>query len=184
VKIAMWSVLVMATGCGGAPPAAAPGGAGAAAAARPVLLGEMQKLAFYVGDWDCKATVFATEADPASTFEARVEVRPDAGGGVVLVRMIGPGDNRSAEIKGYDTVAKKWFHLWTVRSGEWGSLRSDGWDGDRLIATDDQPDGARARRTVFTRLSDHRYSHREEADTGQGFQPVWEKVCEKTGPGT
>jgi hypothetical protein len=32
---------------------------------------------------------------------------------------------------------------------------------------------------VFTKLSDTRYSHRDEVDEGAGWRGVWEKVCDK-----
>jgi len=179
VKIAWVFALALWCGCGGTPAAARPVPP-PAARRRPTLVGEMQKLSFYVGDWSCQGTIFATATDPQETFTARVEVRPDAGGAVVAVHMIGPGDSRSAEVKGYDPATRTWFHFWATRDGGRGSLSSDGWEGQRLVAYDDATARPRRRRTVFSKLAENRFSHREEAESETGFRPVWEKVCEKS----
>jgi hypothetical protein len=147
------------------------------AATPPVVLpGEMQKLAFYVGDWKCQGTTFAAADSPEDRWEATVHVRPEVGGAWLSVHMVGPGDNQTAELKGYDPEKQRWSHLWTSHTGAWGSTSSTGWEGDHMISYDDaQP----THRAVFTKLSDTRYSHRDEADEGAGFQGVWEKVCDK-----
>ena len=158
---------MMVVGCGA--PRAAP--------ARPVpLTGELQKLSWYVGDWACKGTQFATKEDKETTWDATVSVRGDAGGGVVAIHMLGPADNSTAEIKGYDPETKRWYHFWTARDGTHGSLTATAWEGDKLIAIDDADP---KRRTVMTRLGPDRYSHGEEEDAGEGFKPVWEKVCSR-----
>ncbi len=138
------------------------------------LAGEMAKLSWYVGDWTCEGTQFATPSEPESKWKAEVHVEPDAGGGVVAVHMIGPGDNSTAELKGYDPTSKRWYHLWTARDGSHGSVSAAGWEGEKLVAVDDADP---KHRTVMTKLGADRYSHRDEADDGGGFKPVWEKVC-------
>lgn len=146
----------------------------AAAPTTPALAPALQPLAFYVGDWSCQGRVFATDAAPESTWTAAVHVRPDAGGGVLSVHMVGPGANRTAELKGVDPELGTWFHVWTSGDGGWGSL-SGGWTGDALIAIDDRDV---AHRTVFTKLSADQYSHRDEREDPTGaWKPVWEKVC-------
>ncbi len=160
--------LMMVVGCRA--PRAAPANA-------VPLTGELQKLSWYVGDWACKGTQFATKEDKASTWDAIVHVRGDAGGGVVAIHMLGPVDNSTAEIKGYDPVTRRWYHFWTARDGTHGSMTASEWEGETLVAIDD----ADARhRTVMTRSGADRYSHRDEQDEGEGFKPVWEKVCSRT----
>lgn len=155
--------LVLAASCAGH----------AAGSATPPLAPALQPLAFYVGDWSCQGRMFATATTPESTWAAAVHVRPDAGGGVLSVHMVGPGSNRSAELKGIDPEKGTWFHVWASGDGGWGSL-SGTWTGDALIAIDDRDV---AHRTVFTRLSNDKYSHRDERETDGVWEPVWEKTC-------
>jgi hypothetical protein len=148
---------------------------------QPALRGPMQMLSFYVGDWSCTGKQFATPDSKEETWTARVQVRPEVGGGAVSVHMIGPDSNLTAELKGYDTAKKKWFHLWVNHEGAWGSFSSAAFDGDRMVSVNDDPATGGKERAVFSKLGETRYSHRVEADQGNGFQPVWEKVCNKTG---
>ncbi|MEJ7729530.1 MAG: hypothetical protein WKG00_09960 [Polyangiaceae bacterium] len=150
---------------------------------QPALRGPMQMLAFYVGDWSCTGKQFGTPDSKEETWTARIEVRPEVGGGAVSVHMFGPASNLTAELKGYDTAKKKWFHLWMDREGAWGSFSSPGFDGARMISVNDDPATGGKERAVFSKLSETRYSHRVEVDEGNGFKPVWEKVCNKTGDG-
>ena len=176
MKCASLIVLIGLSSCAGAGVAPTP------ETARPSrLVGPVQKLAFYVGNWSCQGKEFATPTTKEENWTARIEVRPEAGGGAVAVHMFGPGDNLTAEIKGYNTKKNRWFHIWMSRDGSWGSTSSDGFDGDRMISVDDDPASGGKKRTIFTKLGETRYSHREEADDGSGFHGVWEKVCEKAG---
>jgi hypothetical protein len=140
------------------------------------LAGELTKLAWYVGDWSCEGTQFATKDEPESKWKAEVHVRGDAGGGVAAIHMIGPGDNSTAEIKGYDPTTKRWYHVWSARDGSHGTLTATGWEGESMTAVDDADP---KHRTVMTKLGADRYSHRDEQDAGEGFKPVWEKVCSR-----
>ncbi len=139
----------------------------------PPLVGEMARLQFYVGDWACTGH---QPGDPSADWTALVHVRPETGGSSVAVQMVGPGDNLSAELKGRDAATGAWFHVWTTRDGAHGSLTSPGWDGDALVSIDDAD---AHHRTIFTRVSDTRYTHRDEVDAGAGWQVQWEKTCAK-----
>jgi hypothetical protein len=140
------------------------------------LVGEMQKLAWYVGDWSCEGTQFASKDGPEEKWKAEVHVRGDAAGGVAAIHMLGPGDNSTAEIKGYDPQTKRWYHVWTTRDGSHGTLSASAWEGESLTAVDDADP---KHRTVMTRLGPDKYSHRDEQDAGEGFKPTWEKVCSR-----
>lgn len=161
-------LVLLLVGCGA--PKAAP-----VAPATP-LVGEMQKLQWYVGDWACEGTVFGSKDAPESKWQATVNVRGDAAGGVVAIHMLGPGDNSTAEIKGYDNETKRWYHFWSTRDGQHGSMTATGWEGEKLVAVDDKDPKIR---TVMTKLGADKYSHGEEAMEGEAWKPTWTKVCSR-----
>src|SRR5690349_1992024 len=67
------------------------------------LKAPLDSLQFYVGSWQCSGTSFAGKDQPKDeTWQARVEVEPELDGMSLHVQMIGPGENRTEEHKGYD----------------------------------------------------------------------------------
>lgn len=141
--------------------------------------GEMARLDFYVGDWDCKGTTLANTQSPAQEWSARIGVRKEAGGKWLSVRMDGPGDNHSFEFKGYDQNEKRWVHAWASSGGSSGTYVASGWEGDRMVFMPEPGDPSKKERAIFTKINDRQYSHRVEIDQGHGYAPVWQKVCSK-----
>lgn len=155
-----------------AKPAAAPAVSAQSVAAPSVpLVGELARLQFYVGDWACTG-----QQNGGIPWQAEVHVRSDAGGHLLAVHMVGPGDNLTSEIKGRNDQTGAWFHLWADHTGAWGSATAQFWDGDSLTSIDDV---SPKHRTIFTKLSDTKYTHRDEQDMGAGWELDWEKTCEK-----
>jgi hypothetical protein len=135
----------------------------------------MDSLAFYVGSWQCSGTSFATAEQPKEEhWQARVEVAPELGGHWLSVQMIGPGDNRTVEHKGYDPEHRRWTHVAMLADGTWSWLASPGWDGNHMVFTPQPDDDTRA---TFTKLGDRAYSHAVSKRSGE---KQWEKVCKKS----
>ena len=147
----------------------------------PALKAPLDTLAFYVGSWQCKGTSFVTAEQPAEeTWDARVEVTPELDGTSLFVQMFGPGDNRTAEHKGYDAETKTWHHVAVGNSGFWAAMISPGWDGSRMVfAPAGGIEDARERAT-FAKHSDREYSHAVSRVTDHGDEKVWEKICTKS----
>jgi hypothetical protein len=143
----------------------------------PALKPPVDSLAFYVGNWQCKGTYFATADEPEKKWEATMKVEPELDGSWLSVQMTGPGENRTIEHKGYDPTAKKWMHIVVVRNGGWGTLSSPGWTGSQMTFTPDDP--ADKTRGTFTKLSETSYSHAEVRITDKGEVKDWEKICTK-----
>jgi len=148
---------------------------GAPVATKP-LASPLDSLAFYVGNWDCKGTEFATKDTPEKHWTAKVVVAPELDTWL-SVKMIGPDDNRTVEHKGYDPATKTWHHLGVSNGGGWGTMTSKGWDGQRMVFAPDNP--ADHSVTTFTRLGEREYSH----GVSEGNVKIWEKVCSKTSRG-
>jgi hypothetical protein len=147
--------------------------------ARPhvALAPELAQMAFYVGSWSCKGTTFATATDPEEHWDATVEVAPEVDGSWLSVVMKGPGDNITAEHKGYDRDKKQFVHLGVSPAGSWFVLTSPGWDASHMSFR--STDAADPDVTTFTKLSDTQYSHAVATATDHGPVPVWQKVCSK-----
>jgi hypothetical protein len=135
------------------------------------LQSDLEPLVFYLGDWSCVGH------DPKfGDWKADVHARSIAEGHLVSVSMIGPEANLTAEIKGRNQQSGQWFHVWVDRDGARGSFTAEHWDGDSLTSIDDVDP---RHRTIFTKLSDTKYTHRDERDVGSGWELQWEKTCEK-----
>jgi hypothetical protein len=151
------------------------------APAPPTLRPPLDTLAFYVGKWECKGTDFVTADQPTrETWDARLEVEPELDGTSLHVTMIGPGDSRTAEHKGYDAATKTWHHVAVANSGFWAALVSPGWVGDHMVFTPATSGADANERTTFTKLSEREYSHAVSRATDHGEEKVWEKVCRKS----
>ena len=136
----------------------------------PPIAPALETLAFYVGTWNCKGTSF----EKNERWEAQVIVTPELDGSWLSVKMIGPGENRTVEHKGWDPATKKWVHIAVASEGWWGTLRSDGWVGAQMrFIPDDKADDTLA---TFTKLDERRYSH----GVTRGDEKLWEKVCTKS----
>ena len=120
--IAAASLVVLAACAGPAAQRPAP----RAPAPAPALQPPLDSLAFYVGHWECKGTVFATADAPETHWDARVDVTPELDGRWLSVVMTGPDANHTAEHKGYDPVDKRWHHLGVGNDGTWVVMSSPG----------------------------------------------------------
>jgi hypothetical protein len=146
-----------------------------AATAPPAhLVSPLDSLAFYVGEWTCDGTQFATKDAPEQHWKAKMHVTPALDGTWLSVEMLGPGMNRTAEHKGYDPTAKQWIHVAVGTEGSWGVYRSAGWSGAQMVFTPD--DKADHTVSTFTRIDERHYSHAVATETGEH---VWQKVCTK-----
>ena len=143
----------------------------------PTLRAPLDSLSFYVGKWQCKGTDFVTAAQP--TWDARIEVEPELDGTSLFVQMIGPGDSRTAEHKGYDPTTKTWHHVAVANSGFWAAMVSPGWVGDHMVFTP-AGGGDPSERATFTKHGEREYSHAVSRVTDHGEERVWEKVCRKS----
>jgi hypothetical protein len=150
-----------------------------ASAARPVVLAPpMSSLSFYVGSWQCDGTSFATQGQAKEEhWKARMEVAPELDGKWLSVQMIGPKQNRTAEHKGFDPVARRWVHVAVGNDGSWVTMSSPGWTGSHMVWT---PDASQEKyHATFTKLGEDRYAHLVVADTDHGEEKIWQKVCTK-----
>ena len=153
----------------------------ASGAPRPTLRAPLDTLAFYVGNWQCTGKSFVAPDQPVEeTWSARVEVEPELEGTSLHVKMIGPGDNRTEEHKGYDPATKTWHHVAVANSGFWGALVSPGWVGDHMVFSPAGGGDDPRERATFTKRNDREYSHAVSRVTDEGEQAVWEKVCRKS----
>ncbi|HUS62997.1 MAG TPA: hypothetical protein VMZ28_00595 [Kofleriaceae bacterium] len=166
-----WPALALLAplGCAAAPPAPP---------ASPALAPAMRSLAFYVGEWDCQGTIY-DGGKPQPPLPYHVSVHPILDGSWLEVKFYQGDELIASELKGYDESARRYRHIGGTGGGASFSSSADGWQGDHMVFHDDHPLPGEHQRTVFTHLSDTRYSHRAEADTGAGFEPDFEKTCEK-----
>ncbi len=147
------------------------------------LRAPLDSLQFYVGSWQCAGTSFAGKDQPKDeTWQARVEVEPELDGMSLHVRMIGPGENRTEEHKGYDPATKTWHHVAVTSWGDWAAMVSSGWEGDHMVFT---PAGGVVDshdRATFTKRGEREYSHAVSrvGDHGEDGGKVWEKICRKS----
>lgn len=176
-----------ALGCAGraSPPARAPTSAAAAETFAPpeTMPAEMAPLAFYVGRWTCKGTQRDADGNAVKTYDdLTVEVSPHLDGSWLQVVVLDGGKPATRELKGYDVQDKKFHHIWAA-PGQWGSLTSDGWDGDHMIFVEDAtPAGNSPQRMIFTKDSDRHYRHQAEAwGSDEAWHVMFEKDCTKQG---
>jgi hypothetical protein len=152
----------------------------AAAPAPTALAGEMAPLGFYVGRWACKGTELDAAGKAVKAYDLTVDVTPKLDGSWLEIVVLDGATPVTHELKGYDARDHKFHHLWAV-PGQWGSLTSDGWEGDHMTFVDDKPAaGAAAERMVFTKDSDVHYRHRAEALAADGtWHATFTKDCAK-----
>lgn len=137
----------------------------------------LQSLAFYVGEWSCKGTTFATAQQKEEHWDTKIVVAPELDGSWLSVQMIGPGTHRTLEHKGYDPITKKWIHLAVGTEGLWATVSSSGWTGSRMVfVSEDKADHTIA---TFTKIDDRHYSHGVMREANHGPERLWEKVCSK-----
>jgi hypothetical protein len=131
---------------------------------------EMSKLGFYVGRWSCKGTELdAATGAAVKAYDLTVDVTPRLDGSWLQIEVLDSGAPITHELKGFDSRDQKFHHVWATGGGMWGSLTSDGWEGDHMTFVDDKPaPGASLERMVFTRDSDVHYHHRAEALASDG----------------
>ena len=143
------------------------------------LIPPLHTLAFYVGSWQCKGTFYPTKEEPVETkWEATITVEPELDGAWLSVKMVGPGDSRSIEHKGFDATTKRWVHLAVTRSGAWSLESSTGWTaGSEMVWVSADP--AEKSRATFTKLSETSYSHVITRETDKGMEKDWDKFCTK-----
>lgn len=153
-----------------APPPAAP---------RPRLAPEMERLSFYVGEWQCRGVSTEESGARHEVPNLRVTVVPVLDGTWLEVRVFEGATPATSELKGYDRHAHRYRHVWASGEGQSGSYTSTGWDGDHMTFEADHPEPGRRERAIFTRLGETRYSHRAEVDTGGGYRVEFEKTCTK-----
>jgi hypothetical protein len=162
------ALFVAATACAKAP-------------AQPTLKPPLDALAFYVGSWQCKGTSFVAPDRPVEeTWDARIEVTPELDGTSLFVQMFGPGDNQTAEHKGYDPATKTWHHVAVGKAGFWAAMVSPGWDGTHMTFTPAGGIEDTHERATFTKRSEREYSHAVSRVTDHGDEKVWEKICKKS----
>lgn len=168
-------VVVLATlalGCATQPPARP------LAPAAPIPA-EMQKLAFYVGEWDCEG-VDTTPGAAAKKEALHVSVTRQLEGAWLAVAVSDEHGAVTTELKGFDPKAGRFRHLWAIRDGQSGSLTSTGgWDNEQIVLEEDHPAPASITRMVFTKIDDQHFTHREDTNTGKGFVPAYLKSCHK-----
>jgi hypothetical protein len=140
------------------------------------LTSPLDSLAFYVGSWQCKGTTFPNSEQKAETWDARIEVEPELDGKWLQVKMIGPGENRTVEHKGFDPFSKRWIHVAVGNDGSWVAFSSSGWNGASMVFDPAPSDGTHA---TFTKLSETSYSHVITRDAQSGQEKLFEKVCTK-----
>lgn len=149
------------------------------AAPRPRLAPEMERLSFYVGEWQCRGVSTEESGARHEVPNLRVTVVPVLDGTWLEVRVFEDGVPATSELKGYDRHAHRFRHVWATGEGQTGSYTSPGWVGNQMVFLEDHPTSGRPERTVFTRLGETRYSHRAEVDTGGGYRVEFEKTCTK-----
>jgi len=165
ILASLFSVAACATAKTTAPPTTA----------TPKIRPPLDTLAFYVGEWSCKGTQFATKDQKEEHWDAKIIVAPELDGSWLSVHMIGPGANRTIEHKGYDPVAKKWVHVAVGLEGSWGAITSPGWTGAQMVFDDPNEHTI----ATFTRIDERHYSHAVANDAEHGGERVWEKLCTK-----
>jgi hypothetical protein len=168
-----WPALALLAplGCAAAP--AAP-----ATPATPALAPAMRSLAFYVGEWDCQGTIY-DHGTPQAPLPYHVSVHPILDGSWLDVKFYQGDQLITSELKGYDETARRYRHIGGGGQGVSFSYSSSGWRGDHMTFDEDHPASGERTRTIFTHISDSRYSHVGESDTGAGFQPDFAKTCDK-----
>ena len=149
------------------------------AARPPALAPELKMLSFYVGEWQCRGVSTEESGARHEYPNLRVTVAPVLDGTWLEVRVFEGATAATSELKGYDRQAHRYRHVWASGEGQSGSYTSTGWDGDHMVFEADHPPPGRRERAIFTRLSDRRYSHRAEIDTGSGYRVEFEKTCSK-----
>lgn len=174
---AMWMAPIAVGWLVGCHPAAAKETTGAAP--RVSLAPEMRRLAFYVGEWQCRGVATDDDGSQHVYGSLRITVAPVLDGSWLEVRVFEDGVPATSELKGYDRQARRYRHIWAAGDGQSGSYSSAGWVGNRMVFDADHPPSGRRERAIFTMLSDTRYAHRNEVDQGGGYRVDFEKTCRK-----
>ena len=136
---------------------------------------ELDKLSFYEGHWTCEGTTFASKDGPEEKWKATVDVKRELSRAWygVKFKVSGKNPSETSEFKGYDPAKKRWVHIFVQsEAGAWGFSTSPGWEKNRMVFTDSEDP---KEHSIFTKLSETRYSHRQETDG----VPSFEKVCNK-----
>ena len=149
-----------------------------------------EDLDFYVGRWQCKATVFKDGA-PGAHLDATGEMKRVLESHWISVHMdfmksdTGKKDSESFEMRGYDPARKRWVHAYFANeSGSFGLEESKGFIGNQMVWTPialpgDPPDAGKER-AVIVKVSPTRYSFFTETMGASGWQKTFEKTCTKS----
>lgn len=135
-------------------------------------------LAFYIGTWKCDGTGYDEHGAATEHMKLEIRVAP-AIDNWLHVDVFEKGKQLTAELKGVDAKGA-FHHLWTATDGSSGTLTSTaGWKDNALVFEEDHPLPTEKSRMIFAKKDATHYTHRAEVDTGNGYQLIFEKTCQK-----
>ena len=158
------------------------------APAVPKPSGELGKLNWMKGTWQCTGKTMASSMGPEHPTEAHVEVDLGLAGSWLVSRY---REKRTAQntapIGGdeywtYDAAAKTWQRLVMDTTGGWAVGTSPGWDRGKIVWTSEGAMGGQKMklRDTFTQKSAREIAYVGEIGSSDGkFSTIWNVTCKK-----